>query len=74
MYLRAVVLLQLLGLSEVHAQGCAATCPPINYGSPVPSLCEGDMADSFANVDREYETCHPVAGNSFKFRDLQGAE
>lgn len=72
MFLRVAFLLQLVRLSQVEAQGCAETCPPINFGTPVPSLCEGDMATDFANIDREYETCHPVEGASFKLRDFMG--
>jgi len=56
----------------VEAQGCASTCPPINFGSPVPSLCEGDLAPEFANIDRLYESCHPTDGETFAFRDFMG--
>lgn len=67
---QAVALLRLSSVSD--AQGCAATCPPLNFGVPMPSLCEGDLAEDFANIDRVYETCHPVAGDSFRFRDFMG--
>ena len=38
----------------------------------MPSLCENDLAEEFADIDRVYETCHPVAGDSFRFRDFMG--
>ncbi|CAB9511004.1 expressed unknown protein [Seminavis robusta] len=70
--LAAVVLLQVLGFANSQG-GCGETCPPLNYGTPVPSLCEGDLAENYTNIDRVYETCHPTVGDTFMFRDFMGA-
>lgn len=69
----AVLFFSLLRLYEASAQsGCTNQCPPINFGTPVPSLCENDLAEDFADIDREYESCHPSAGDTFRFRDFTG--
>jgi hypothetical protein len=44
----------LSALAVVHGQGCSNTCPPINYGQEIPALCEGDFADTFADVAKIY--------------------
>lgn len=58
------------------AQGCLNQCPPINFGKEVESLCEGDVIDSFANVDTIFSVCHPtdIPSNptSFAFKDFRG--
>lgn len=58
---------------STNSQGCTNTCPPLNYGIPVPSLCEGDDAGSFANLDRRYTPCGDADADSFSFRDLQSS-
>ena len=61
-----------------NLQGCANTCPPVNYGSIVPALCVGDAADAFADTSRTYPVCYPTAGadnggvSSFRFEDFRG--
>lgn len=68
------------------AQGCTNTCPPINFGVPVPSLCEGDNAannddnsSSIVNLDKNYATCGSIGAtttatrnNMINLRDYQG--
>ncbi|CAB9512318.1 expressed unknown protein [Seminavis robusta] len=63
-----------LWVSQVSSQGCTNTCPPINFGTPVPSLCEGDLATEASTtsiIDKEYTVCHP-ASSKFRFRDFLG--
>uniref|UniRef100_A0A7S3V7X4 SMP-30/Gluconolactonase/LRE-like region domain-containing protein n=1 Tax=Chaetoceros debilis TaxID=122233 RepID=A0A7S3V7X4_9STRA len=64
-------------LAVVSAQGCSNTCPPINFGKPVESLCEGDTIDTFANIDAVYSVCHPtnIPDNptSFALSDFRGS-
>ncbi|CAJ1936627.1 unnamed protein product [Cylindrotheca closterium] len=63
----------LLSLAGVNGQGCSNTCPPINYGTPVPALCEGDMADTFANTEKVYDVCHGSGQTrSFSIDSLKG--
>jgi len=63
-------------LAVIHSQGCSNTCPPINYGQPVESLCEGDLIHSFADTEKVYPVCHPtdVSGvpSSFALKDFEG--
>ena len=62
-------------LIGANGQGCSNTCPPINFGAPVPALCEGDLADSFANVEKTYDVCYPLSGSTQDFRisDFRGS-
>ncbi len=71
-------------VQHVRAQGCANTCPPINYGKEVESLCEGDIIDvardsgPVANVEKVYTVCHPLNINDdsipsgFALNDFRG--
>ncbi len=80
-----LLLIEFGSLVHVQAQGCANTCPPINYGKEVESLCEGDIIDvarnsgPVANVEKVYPVCHPLNINvntipdSFALRDFRGA-
>jgi hypothetical protein len=46
----------------VNGQGCSNTCPPINFGLPVPSLCEGDVVDegdTAVDITRQHDICYP---------------
>lgn len=71
--LQGVVLANALLSLEVKAQFCTNTCPPMNFGTPVPSLCEGDLAtEASANIDTEYSVCHPYPQN-FRMSDFKGA-
>ena len=73
LFLLEAVLVSTFLSPQVAAQGCSNTCPPINFGTPVPSLCEGDLAtESSANVDKEYTVCHP-SPQTFRFTDFLGA-
>ena len=62
---------------QVQAQGCTNTCPPINFGTPVPSLCEGDVATNsdLVDVTKSYSICHPTPPilNKFQMADFIGA-
>jgi hypothetical protein len=63
----------LSALIVVHGQGCSNTCPPLNYGQEVPALCEGDLANTFANVEKTYTVCHPSGGKKeFRIEDFRG--
>jgi len=57
---------------DATSQGCTNICPPINFGTPVPSLCEGDSAEEKADVTKVYDVCHPSSG-SFSFQDFKGS-
>jgi len=46
----------LLFVEEAASQGCSNTCPPVNYGVVVPSLCEGDSVPP-AILSKNYTTC-----------------
>jgi hypothetical protein len=59
----ASLLLLLVSVPSTNSQGCSNTCPPINYGIPVPALCEGDLADTFANTQKLYSVCDGGAVN-----------
>ncbi|GMH84930.1 hypothetical protein TrST_g12806 [Triparma strigata] len=64
------VVILLLFSVPAHSQ-CSPTCPPLEGGVPVASLCEGDdfSADSKSSVS--YPTCYPSGGpESIKFSDL----
>ena len=72
-HLLLLVIFLIALVDVVKGQGCANTCPPINFGTPVPSLCEGDLAaESSANIDKEYTVCHPTP-DTFRFTDFLGA-
>mmetsp|Transcript_2585 Transcript_2585/g.3841 ORF Transcript_2585/g.3841 Transcript_2585/m.3841 type:complete len:694 (+) Transcript_2585:1788-3869(+) len=58
--------------SLVVSQGCSNRCPPLNYGTPVPALCEGDAIDTFANTVKEYDVCHGEGSNKFSMSSLRG--
>lgn len=63
----------LLLAGGAHGQGCSNTCPPINFGTPIPSLCEGDMVDTFANTEKVYNVCHGSGKTqSFSIGSLKG--
>lgn len=69
----AVALLLVAAPQEVSAQFCSNDCPPLNFGTPVPSLCEGDLASDFADVTKSYTICHPNEGTTFSFEnDFKG--
>jgi hypothetical protein len=58
--------------SRTVGQGCSNRCPPVNFGVVVPSLCEGDATDSFANITKTYPVCFPTNQPGFSFQDLKG--
>jgi len=47
-----------VSLASTSAQFCTNTCPPINFGAPVPSLCEGDTVPERL-VSTTWDVCHP---------------
>jgi hypothetical protein len=42
----------------------------LNFGVVVPSLCEGDIAESFANITKAYPVCFPPNTPDFSFQDF----
>jgi hypothetical protein len=75
-FVSAVAIFSLLlgKYGSVVGQGCSNTCPPINFGTPVPALCEGDLAESFADIEKVYSVCHPsnAATADFRLQDFKG--
>lgn len=55
----ASVLIVATSFAVVNGQFCTNTCPPINFGTPVPALCEGDNADMMADLEKTYDVCYP---------------
>jgi len=51
-------------IKPISGQGCSNTCPPLNFGKVVPSLCENDLSSTFADVTKTYEVCHPPKKDS----------
>jgi hypothetical protein len=60
----------------VNGQGCSNVCPPLNFGTEVPALCEGELAESFADIDKTYQVCHSIDitsdSNTFRIDDFRG--
>jgi len=70
----SLILSLLTIIPGVSSQGCTNTCPPINFGTVVPSLCEGESAEEKADVKKVYDVCHPSTGmKSFSFQDFKGS-
>ena len=63
----ALLLLLVVLVSVSGQQGCTDTCPPLNFGTPVPALCEGDKVDTFANINKVYSICHGGGEKNTKF-------
>jgi len=76
--LSSCILLLISSLAtNVYGQGdCSNQCPPLNNGQVVPSLCEGDFANVFANIQKKYTVCHPLSANNivkeFRMEDFRG--
>jgi len=73
----ALVLSLFVETSHGQGGGCSNTCPPLNYGTPVPALCEGDDLTAFPDIhQKEYSICHGGSGetntDTFSFDSLQG--
>ena len=81
-FFAAFVVASTMSMGLVSGQGCTNTCPPINFGTVVPALCEGDRIDSTltingdnvqVDVQKSYDVCYPTSGPSqFNFDDFRG--
>lgn len=68
-YFTPFIALLLLLPDNTSAQ-CSATCPPLESGVPVASLCQGDVFSS-SQSSTSYSTCYPSTGPaSINFADL----
>ncbi|GMI03922.1 hypothetical protein TrLO_g6693 [Triparma laevis f. longispina] len=68
-YFTPFIALLLLLPNNTSAQ-CSATCPPLESGVPVASLCQGDVFSS-SQSSTSYSTCYPSTGPaSINFADL----
>jgi hypothetical protein len=54
--------------SKTVGQFNSNQCPPVNFGVAVPSLCEGDATDLFANVTKTHPVCFPTNHPAFRFK------
>jgi len=69
-------LIVILSLFTVgNGQGCSNTCPPLNFGKPVKSLCEGDDASDSIDVTKSIDVCYPteISMKNFRWDEFKGA-